>query len=389
MIASDEMPTPACPPGAKRWRVHALHHIRSSTYVSTAWRIACVLLAKWCMPRLLVLGTVLLAVSLGCSGIPIITPPVPDVAPQRKARREAAMREFERARNIAQYESVLARWRQGDEAGSLAELRLLVERDPQWPPAQQLLADVLIARDEVVEAESILRQLLQQETTWRDSLSLGLLLETEGRESEAAFYFAQARELAPDDVATAEVMAMLAPGEESTAREAVLASYSSERRVDISTDVRDSFGGWARTASGRRLLDEASEVLALGDSAGAVLLILAAIHDEPQNRDIPYKTATALIRSNRSAFAIEILELSLPHHPGDAELFRLYGAALIEAGRHHEAQTALYQALSLDNRSALTYFLLAGSLKTAGDTGAAVPLYERAAQLDPRFSVTR
>jgi len=341
------------------------------------------------MPRLLVLGTVLLAVSLGCSGIPIITPPVPDVAPQRKARREVAMRDFEQARNIARYESVLARWRRGDEAGSLAELRLLVERDPQWPPAQQLLADVLIARDEVVEAESILRQLLQQETTWRDSLSLGLLLDTEGRESEAAFYFAQARELAPDDVATAEVMAMLAPGEESTAREAVLASYSSQRRVDISAPVSKSFGGWARTASGRRLLDEASEVLALGDSAGAVLLILAAIHDEPQNRDIPYKTATALIRSNRSAFAIEILELSLPYHPRDAELFRLYGAALIEAGRHHEAQTALYQALSLDNRSALTYFLLAGSLKTAGDTGAAVPLYERAAQLDPRFSVTR
>lgn len=336
------------------------------------------------MSPLAILGSVMLGGSLGCTSLPTITPPIEDVAPQRQSRREAAILEFEETSKNAQYEAALARWHQGDEEGSLAELRLLVQRDPQWRPAQQLLAQVLIARNESAEAENILRQLLEKETTWRDSLSLALLLDTEGRESEAAFYLAQAKELAPDDASTTEVLAKLAP-EVSIQGDVVLAAYTSERPDGLTHVAGESLSKWARSASGRQKLEEASEALAMNNTPGAVLLILAAIHDEPQNRDIPHKTASALLRSHQSAFATEILEPSLAHHPYDAALLRLYGAALIELGRPNEAQTPLSLSLSLDNRSALTYFLLAESTEAAGDTVAAAPLYERAAQLDPRF----
>ena len=335
----------------------------------------------------------------GCAGVELPQPPIADVAPQRDERRDEAVRQFEQQRDDAQYQTALHRWEQGDAAGCETELARLLQRNPEHQRGQLLMADVLMSQGRVANAEAGLRTAVENDPNWESLLALGLLLETSGRRPEAISHLRRAATLAPNNVVLREALTALEADEAAgiapvvhmapivpATPTAVAAGRDTSAGYLHQSPAPPSLTAFASTETGRLLLSEAESVLAAGDLSQAAVLLHDAVHAEPQNQQLPYSTSVALLRGGHAPLAVDLLEAAVTLHPRHVHLQRLHGAALIEAERFAEAQVALQQALSLDNSSALTYFLLGISLEAQGQAEAARLHRLQATKLDPRFS---
>ena len=93
------------------------------------------------------------------------------------------------------------------------------------------------------------------------------------------------------------------------------------------------------------------------------------------------------LRHERADLAAEIATAcTVRQFPKSAEAFRILGTAQYRLGRYRAAQSALATALSLDNSSGLSYFLMGCTLNKLGKPDAAAGQFARAAELDPRFT---
>ena len=149
--------------------------------------------------QLVALSTSVL-LAAGCAGMKSFAPPGMDLSRQRSQRREAIISEFESRRNQAQYEAAVARFQQGDLAGSEMLLVQLLDRNPQDGNARRMLADICLVQQDYDAAESHLQLLLTQDASDAQTHhALGLLLQVAGRSPEAIGYFKRAAELEPDN----------------------------------------------------------------------------------------------------------------------------------------------------------------------------------------------
>ena len=98
------------------------------------------------------------------------------------------------------------------------------------------------------------------------------------------------------------------------------------------------------------------------------------------------ESAVDALQSNQPDVALEILRGSLSQFPDSAALWRALGAAHQQQGDDQSAQSALRQALSLDNTSPLAYFLLGQSLRSLGQHEQARRNFQAAADLDGRYA---
>jgi len=122
--------------------------------------------------------------------------------------------------------------------------------------------------------------------------------------------------------------------------------------------------------------------------------LLAQI-DDPQNAvgraiELPVETAVDLavdaLQSNQPNVALDVLGDSLSRLPDSAALWRTLGAVHLQGGDFQSAQSALYQALSLDNSSPLAYFLMGQTLQSLGQREQARRNFQAAADLDGRYA---
>ncbi|MCH8922099.1 MAG: tetratricopeptide repeat protein [Planctomycetes bacterium] len=102
--------------------------------------------------------------------------------------------------------------------------------------------------------------------------------------------------------------------------------------------------------------------------------------------DLAVESAVDALQSNQPEAALDVLRPALSRFPDSAALWRTLGAAHHQRGDFQAAQSALRQALSLDNSSPLAYFLLGQSLQRLGHDEQARRCFGAAADLDGRYA---
>lgn len=136
----------------------------------------------------------------GCAGAPSLNSSTSKVGPDRLARREQIVEEFDSHRTAAQLESARERWRQGDIAACQVQLEKLLRSDPHQVEARRLLADVYLVQQDTTAAADQLRSVLEiDETNDEAQHALGLLLMGDDTDQEASVHLRRAVELAPDN----------------------------------------------------------------------------------------------------------------------------------------------------------------------------------------------
>jgi tetratricopeptide (TPR) repeat protein len=126
--------------------------------------------------------------------------------------------------------------------------------------------------------------------------------------------------------------------------------------------------------------------IASSDSMAALAAVETDLTDNPNDPQIPISATVAALEANQPETAASIARLGIAFHPSCAGLHRTLGAALYRTGNYASSQVALQQALSLDNSSALSYFLMGCVSEKLGDAEAAESHFARATELDPTIA---
>jgi predicted Zn-dependent protease len=105
--------------------------------------------------------------------------------------------------------------------------------------------------------------------------------------------------------------------------------------------------------------------------------------NDPQN---PISAATAALRNNEPARALELLATARRQSPNSAAVHRIFGVAHYRLGDYESSQVSLQQALSLDNSAAVTYFLLGCTQAKLGQLESADANFRKARAIDPTYS---
>lgn len=122
------------------------------------------------------------------------------------------------------------------------------------------------------------------------------------------------------------------------------------------------------------------------DSVAALAAVEKDLIDNPNDPQIPISATVSALEANQPEAAASIARLGIAFHPSCAGLHRTLGAALYRSGSYSSSQVALQQALSLDNSSALSYFLMGCVSEKLGDIKAAEAHFAQATELDPTFA---
>ncbi len=294
----------------------------------------------------LILAIIVIVVSVfssGCSSLNWPLTPVEDVVELRKQRKSAAVEEFERRRDWAEFHAALTAWKQGDTMRCRESLQRLLRRNPHHAEAQGLLARL----DEGAHVPM-----------------------------ESAIPVRLASFDSPSQAALPAGGAAAAINEPDSA-----AGYA---------EVSDRPGcGSGKLAEAARLLGEGEKALARGDCEAAMALFRRAVRVIPDDPQIPTLAAVSALQLNRADVATRLAREATVRFPGSAALHRTLGVACYRSGDYESSQVVLQQALSLDNTNALTYFLQGCTLSKLGKSEAARVHLRQAATLDPRYAQRR
>jgi len=336
------------------------------------------------------LAATLVAALAGCAGLHLAEPPIEDanITAPRDDRQQEMVEDFERRRDLAQYQSAVASWERGDVAGCEALLLSLLARNPNNREARLLLVELYMERQDVAAAEQQLQTLLDENPDDAQTHhAMGLMLEATGRVQEAMVYFRQATQLAPNNRFYA-ASCRDAEQHDGTRNDAAVSGVpgSAASPACPQDSAPDRLIEIANTGQARGLLQEAAMALEAGRNADVLSLLQGAVAAEPDNPRIPIAASVHLLQYNQTDAAIALLGDALAIHADSAALYRILATAQHHGGDYESAQAALLQALSLDDSNALTYYLMGCTLHEMGQTEAAAANFEQALRLDPRYA---
>ena len=325
--------------------------------------------------RIVLIGSLIVTVC-SCAKIQLPEPLVEDIAKRRETREQEAFRQFEIRRNEAEYQAALSRWNAGDAIGCRTMLMSLLGRSPRHLSANLLLSDLLITEGAIDTARQRLESLVRDyPDDARVHHSQGLAMEIMGQEEIARRHFERAAQLQPND----PLFAVSRPNSNENDNNRLA-------KENGSTSWRKDLLNSAHTAAGQGLLLIAASRTRQTD---ALIHWEAAIQSEPDNQHIPIASCVYLIRLGRFKGAAILAETALHRFKASPSLLRILGTAQLLGGDFYQSQVACQQALSLDNSSALSYFLLGCTLLQLGQPDQAHWHFQQAQRLDPRFSEQR
>ncbi|HEY2881492.1 MAG TPA: tetratricopeptide repeat protein [Pirellulales bacterium] len=267
-----------------------------------------------------------------------------DVGPPRDNRKEALTKEFDENRDEAQFQAAASAWQRGDVEGCRKLIARVLERSPNNRRARMLLADVELFDGHADLATEELSKLIAADA--KDAMAhhaLAEVLDVSGRRQEALVHYEAAAQLEP----TNEV-------------------------YTLSLQTAKDTGGTP------------PQELPGAPSTG-VQGIAAPVN--PQNLQKPLARAVAALAAGNTQEAIDVATRGVAQTPADAQaLYRVLGMAHYRRGEFQAAQAALSQALSLDNRDGLAYFLMGSTLEKLDQHEPAAGYFAQAAVLDARFA---
>jgi Flp pilus assembly protein TadD len=173
-----------------------------------------------------------------------------------------------------------------------------------------------------------------------------MFLEIMDRQDEAGRYFARAAELDPEN-----------------------ADFAANATMKTDAAIQTPAAGFGRQTVAVAVAETNSS-----DAGG-----------ETSEADLAMAAAAQLLRSGQADAALRQAADAAARYPNHPGLKRIKGAAQLKLGDPKSAQVTLQQALSLDSRNALTYFLLGCTLVEQGDSKAARKQFQTAHDLDPRY----
>jgi Flp pilus assembly protein TadD len=145
----------------------------------------------------------------------------------------------------------------------------------------------------------------------------------------------------------------------------------------------------AETMSASDLLERGRSALSRGTVALGFAYFREAMALRPDDPQIPTEAAVCALRQNQPDLAVSLLEPLLEAFPDSAAIRRILAAAHYRLGNYKSSQVILRQALSLDNSSALSYFLMGCTLVKLGQPVVAESCFRQARRLDPRYPPNR
>jgi Flp pilus assembly protein TadD len=148
-------------------------------------------------------------------------------------------------------------------------------------------------------------------------------------------------------------------------------------------------GGDPAATSGADLLQKGRSAIAEGRDALGFAYVREAMELRPDDPHIPTAAAVCALRHNQPDLAVSLLEPCLDGFADSAAVRRLLAAAYYRLGDYPSSQVVLRQALSLDNSSALSYFLMGCTLVKLGQPAVAETYFRQARTLDPKYASAR
>jgi tetratricopeptide (TPR) repeat protein len=206
---------------------------------------------------------------------------------------------------------------------------------------------------------------------------MGLVLEIEGRADLAAAYYRKAAELEPANQQYALRAAAAAGADDGSVDAAAHRESASNDREQAATSP-------AQLAVEDGLV-EAEAAFERGDVQRARDLLTKVVSLEPNTPQVPIRAAVLALRHRQPQLAVFVLQPLEKQFSDSAPFFRTLGTAYYRQADYRRAQSALQQALSLDNSNALAYVLMGCTLEKLGQNEAAATHLEQAARLDPRL----
>jgi predicted Zn-dependent protease len=129
--------------------------------------------------------------------------------------------------------------------------------------------------------------------------------------------------------------------------------------------------------------------LAARQSSEAAELLKGVVNATPDDEQGRVSAAVLALRYNEPQLAVDLLQAAPATQSSSPALLRTRGVAHYRCGDYAAAEVALSQALALDNRSALAYFLMGCTQSRLGQQSRADAAFEQAARLDARFGNPR
>ena len=326
----------------------------------------------------------------GCAAFRRIHASTADIDQQQAERAAETVAAFEKQRNFAQFQAAQARWREGNMIACREAVESILQREPTHLEARWLLVQVLLAQEKYDLAHGYLEQILaDRPADARAQHTMGLVLDAQGRGSEALGYYRVAAELEPDNeqyaLACAACTERCAPcAASSTASDSVTPAGA----VDRADDAETSTASFARPEV-EQGLTEAEAALARGDTARARDLLTKVVSLDPDAPQVPIRAAVLALRHRQPQLATFVLQPLERRWTDSAAFWRTLGTAYYRQADYPRAQRALQQALSLDNSNALSYVLMGCTLEKLGQTETAAEHHEQARRLDPRLGSQR
>ena len=335
---------------------------------------------------------------LGCAASRLAGRAAPTPVP-RPPRDEAAIRQFEQARELAEFEAARACWRRGDGPGCQGRLEHLLARSPEHEDGRLLMAEMLSATGRPQEAAAHLQRLIAMHPdNARAQYALGRLSETQGELATAVACYERAARLQPDNrqYVAGYRHAVIA------ARNPAAASLTTP--VGPPGDVRQCTGlvpagsnhpATQGPAPASPALAEAvasrirrgAESLSAGDTEGAMRQFREAIAARPEDPAAAVAAASVALQQNRPELAVDLLGPATGRWSNSIPVCQALATAHYRRGEYEAARTVLQRALALDRSSALTHYLMGCTLIKLGEREGAESHLDEARRLDPKYSM--
>lgn len=142
-------------------------------------------------------------------------------------------------------------------------------------------------------------------------------------------------------------------------------------------------------SSASELLKRGVSAMSVGNRELALACFREAISLNPHDPQIPISAAVSALEHNQPDVAVSLLEPSREVFADSAAIRRILATAYYRLGDYQSSQVALQQALSLDNSSALSYFLMGSTMVKLGQPAVAERHFRQARALDPRYAPRR
>jgi len=132
-------------------------------------------------------------------------------------------------------------------------------------------------------------------------------------------------------------------------------------------------------------MEQAAEALSAGRVETASAYLTKLYQQHPLDDASAVAAAILPLRHDEPELSLQLAQSALVRFPQSAALYRVQGTAQYRLERLPAARDALQRAIALDNRDALSYFLMGCTLSKLGQNDDARGYYRQAETLDARY----